>query len=163
MSGRLSLLCDTNVWLDHYLGFRPGHEEVASFMAQATEADAELLVPFASLKDFYYLMQIELKRCARSDGSPLGEGDGAAIREIAWAALDSLTEVASIVGGDASDVWLARKQRPLHDDFEDDLVIAAALRSKADFLVTSDERLLQHAPVAALSPTDMSIYLAAQH
>ena len=34
-------------------------------------------------------------------------------------------------------------------------VVAAARRAKADYLVTNDERLLRHSPVAALSPRDM--------
>ena len=38
---------------------------------------------------------------------------------------------------------------------EDDLIIAAAERSRADFLVTFDERLTRHAPVAALAPADV--------
>lgn len=45
---------------------------------------------------------------------------------------------------------------------EGDRVIAAALRSKADFLITRDEKLLRHSPVAALSPTDMVSYLEAR-
>ena len=40
-------------------------------------------------------------------------------------------------------------------DFEGDLVIAAAMRGKVDYLVTNDERLLRHCPVAALSAFDM--------
>ncbi|MDO4851686.1 MAG: hypothetical protein Q4A93_07520 [Actinomycetota bacterium] len=39
------------------------------------------------------------------------------------------------------------------------LVIAAALRSKADFLISCDEKLLRHPPVAARLPTDMVSYL----
>lgn len=51
-------------------------------------------------------------------------------------------------------VWLARKHRRIHEDFEDCLVLATAQRAKADVLVTSDEALLRHAPVAALSVDD---------
>lgn len=51
-------------------------------------------------------------------------------------------------------VQLARKYQRTHEDFEDCLVLAAAQRVKADFLVTSDEALLHHAPVAALSVDD---------
>ena len=63
-------------------------------------------------------------------------------------------EFATAVGADSSDVWLARKYQRIHADFEDCMVLAAAQRSKADFLVTSDEVLLRHAPVAALSVED---------
>ena len=50
----------------------------------------------------------------------------------------------------------------LHADFEDDLVIAAALRAKADYLVTNDEGLLRHCPVAALDARDMVALLEAE-
>ena len=50
---------------------------------------------------------------------------------------------------------MATKQRALHGDFEDDLLIAAALRGRVDYLVTNDELLLRHCPVAALSVDDM--------
>ena len=43
----------------------------------------------------------------------------------------------------------------LHADFEDDLIIAAALRAEADYLVTNNEGLLRHCPVAALDARDM--------
>jgi predicted nucleic acid-binding protein len=62
---------------------------------------------------------------------------------------------------DNSDVWLARKYRTLHDDFEDNFILAAAERAKVDFLVTSDQSLLRKATVAALSPQDMLAVLKA--
>lgn len=54
-------------------------------------------------------------------------------------------------------VWLARKHLRISEDFEDCLVLAAAQRAKADLLVTSDEVLLRHAPVVALS---VDVFLA---
>lgn len=48
---------------------------------------------------------------------------------------------------------------PLHDDFEDDLVIAAAQRIDVDFVVTFDRLPIHHAPVACLEPSDMTVLL----
>ena len=45
------------------------------------------------------------------------------------------------------------------DDFEDDLLLAAAARVDADYVVTSDRALLRHAPVACLDPADMRALL----
>ena len=56
---------------------------------------------------------------------------------------------------------MARKQRCLHEDYEDNLVVAAAKRAHADCLVTNDQNLLKHSPVAALSCTDALAYLQA--
>ncbi len=46
------------------------------------------------------------------------------------------------------------KQRCLHSDYENNLVIAAAMRCNADLLITNDEELIRHCPVAALSVED---------
>ena len=54
---------------------------------------------------------------------------------------------------------MASKQRELHNDFEDDLIIAAAVRAKTDLLVTNDVKLCSHAPVAAMSVEDARNYL----
>ncbi len=54
--------------------------------------------------------------------------------------------------GGQADIWYAEKLRGVHDDFEDNLVLAAAERVKATYLVTSDEQLLKHATVATLTP-----------
>ncbi len=35
------------------------------------------------------------------------------------------------------------------------LIVAACMRMKADYLVTNDEKLLRHAPVAAVTPAKM--------
>ena len=70
-----------------------------------------------------------------------------------------MSELAIAVPCDYTDVWMAQKQRRLHGDFEDDLVIAAAMRVKADLLVTADKALLLHAPVAAVDLADAVKYL----
>ena len=57
-----------------------------------------------------------------------------------------------MVGADESDVWLAKKHRGVHGDFEGNLVVAAALRADADYIVTNDEDLLKHSPVATVTP-----------
>ena len=44
---------------------------------------------------------------------------------------------------------------------EDNLIVAAAQRSNATYLITSDELLIKHAPVAALTPGDALTLLQA--
>ena len=52
--------------------------------------------------------------------------------------------------------------RALHEDFEDDLVVAAARQVGADFLVTGDDKLRRHAPIACLSPSGLESLLEAE-
>lgn len=53
----------------------------------------------------------------------------------------------------------AMRQKGIHPDLEDDLIIAAMERSHADLLVTNDEKLLRHCPVAALDARDAFTWL----
>ena len=148
------LLIDTNVWLDNYIPDRPRHCVVGELLSEALRQEHDLLYAMSSIKDVYYLVVHAYKRQARDEGR-LDDATAGAIDEIAWACIANMDEIATAVGADGSDVWLARKYRSLHADFEDDLVLAAAQRASVDYLVTSDERLLRKAPLSALAPDDM--------
>lgn len=154
------LLLDTNVWLDYYGPSRSGHAAAMKLIADAIASGAELLYAITSSKDLFYLIAAGLKRQYRDehDGA-LTDGAARAAQEVAWGCLGHMNEVATPVGCDMLDVQLARKQRRLHGDYEDDLVIAAVMRSQRCLLVTRDEGLLRHAPVAALSVPDALIHV----
>lgn len=62
---------------------------------------------------------------------------------------------------DEADLWLACRYRTLTWDLEDNVVLAAAQRAEADYLVTSDRALIQRATVAVLAPGDMTAVLGA--
>ena len=157
-----SIVVDTNVWLGNYVPMRAGHESCRHFLQAASEGGAQLLYPAPILKDVFYLVGMEFKRQVRAEKGGVDEHDAAIVRRLAWGCVDNLCELATAVGMDGSDVWLARKYRALHGDFEDNFVLAAAERADADFLVTSDRRLLRKATVAALSPKDLLALLRAE-
>lgn len=111
----------------------------------------DLLYAVGTAKDVYYLVGASLKRQARAAEGTLSEGQTRAVSTYAAACVANMDEIATAVGADSSDIWLARKYQRIHEDC---LVLAAAQRAKADLLVTSDEALLRHAPVAVLSVDD---------
>lgn len=148
------LLIDTCVWVDSYVGFRPGSAEAAALVYRTGQLGVDIFFSAATAKDVYYLVGKLLKEKAREGGQVLSKGDALAIRSLAWSCVSNMGEIGTMVGMDASDMWLAEKYRGIHDDFEDDLVLAAMRRCGADFLVTNDERLLRDAPVAALNVDD---------
>ena len=82
-------------------------------------------------------------------------GNETAIRQLAWGCMRNMNEVATPIGADVSDIWLADKYLKIHPDFEDNLVLAACRRVKADFLVTNDAQLIAHADVVAKTPEQM--------
>ena len=155
------VLVDTNVWLDNFLCGRPGSRDSREFLASAFERGVGLVYPVHVVKDVFYLIQLTLKRRAREDGE-LTEGDAAAIAKIAWSCVQNMRAVATAVGADESDVWQACRYLQLTGDLEDNMVLAAAERAKADFLVTNDMRLIAKATVPAFSPKDASAYLASR-
>lgn len=148
------VLLDTNVWLDVFDGARPRSRAANELLDVCVRKGIDLLYAVGSAKDVYYLVSVSLKRQARATGEALSEGQARAVSTYAAACVANMDEIATAVGADSSDVWLARKYQHIHQDFEDCLVLAAAQRAKADFLVTSDDALLRHAPVAALSVDD---------
>lgn len=156
-----SLLVDTNVWLDYFLPKRPGHAEALSFVSFAREHNHPLLYPAAIVKDVFYLTANALKRDIRNESGMLNEHDAATATEIAWGCVRSIREQATAVGTDESDLWKACALHSIHNDLEDNLIVAAAQRANASYLVTNDEGLIKHAPVAALTPKDALALLQA--
>ncbi|WP_283169728.1 type II toxin-antitoxin system VapC family toxin [Curtanaerobium respiraculi] len=150
----LSFLIDTNVWLDHFFDNRRDHEVATAALTRAYELQVPLFYASPSTKDVFYQAAWALKRDARNAHGTLTEEDARNATETAWSVVENMDELATAVGCDSSDVWLAQKYRCLHNDLEDNLIFAAANRAHVTQLVTSDERLIEHAPVATLTPKD---------
>lgn len=148
-----AVLLDTNVWLDLFDGGRPHSTESAELAGVCMRSGISLTYAAISIKDIYYLIASRLKREARAEGE-LSHGSARAAEMYASSCVRTMDEIACAVGLDLSDVWMAQKYQRVHSDFEDCLILAAAKRSQCDFLITSDEELLKHAPVAALSIAD---------
>ena len=159
--GPLRLLLDTNILLDEYIPTRPSSVESRQLIGLALEQGHSLLYVGRAIVDVHYVISHTFKQMVREERGTVSEADALAIAEIAWGCVDNLSEMATAVGMDNGDVWLARKYRALHDDFEDNFVLAAAERADADFLITSDRQLLRKATIAALSPKDMLALLNA--
>lgn len=149
------LLIDTNVWISNYVPMRASHEAAREFLQAAWECNAELLYPAPILKDVFYLLGIEYKRAIKAEKGELSQADAATVNELAWGCVQNMREMATAVGIDESDLWLACKYKALSTDLEDNLVIAAAQRVKADHLVTFDKGLIQRSPVSAMLPRDV--------
>ena len=148
------LLLDTNVWLDNYIPTRPGHETARRLLRHARDNDVRLVYAVGTIKDVFYLVASHFKNDVRASGSTVGEAEALVAKELAWSCIDNMRELACAVGADESDVWLASKYRSLHEDLEDNLVLAAAERAGVAYLVTNDQTLIGKSTVAALAPAD---------
>lgn len=149
MSDEKTLLMDANIVISYYLDRGEKFALVSDMINKAMDKGVVLLYPVHCVKDLFYTIAADSKRVYRlKHNGELTESAASCARSFAWACVENLTEIALAVGADHSDVWLAQKQRRLHSDFEDDMVIAAAMRSKAVLLVTQDKQLAANAPVA---------------
>ncbi len=149
---RRTVLVDTNVWLDNYLPGRPHGEESRRFLDTAVRLGVELTYPASIAKDVFYVVGNEYKRILRGEEGRVAEADAVAIRRIAWGVVDNMSELATPIGMDASDLWLASKWRGVDGDLEDNLVRAAARRAKVDLVVTWDKGMLAKALVPTVTP-----------
>lgn len=156
-----SILVDTNVCLDNFLADRDGSQTSQVLIDACREKGVDVLFSIFTLRDVYYHVEAHLKRQIREAGEDVTSERAAIAEQFAWQAMLSLNEQGTAVPADTSDVTVARYFHQVHRDFEDDLVLAAVERSGADYLITNDKKLRAHAPVAAITPTDMLTLLKA--
>lgn len=157
---RKTVLLDTNVWLDYLIEERSGHSSAMALIERVIDTDeAELCCYAGSLKDVYFIFLIDRKRRLREEFGEVSERDARALNEIAWAAIEAIEGLVSVIPSDTRTVWLARKMKRFCADFEDCLVLAACELSGANFLVTGDEGLRKVAPVKAGNAEEILPYL----
>ncbi len=149
------LVIDTCIWVDSYCPSHVGCEPARELIERARAKGATLLYPVHCIKDVQYVLMHEFRRIARQEQGGVDEATGAAIREGVLACLRNMADLAHAIGGDASDVWLALKYLNVHPDLEDNLVLSACRRGNANFLVTSDRKLIEAADIAAKTPQQM--------
>ena len=157
-----TLVLDTNCWIDYYVGMRPKSKAMAKLIGYSFANDIKLCYPACIIKDVFYLVALEIKRICREEKGSLSENDAAIANETAWSSINHMRENAFAVSVGQSDIWLAAKNKCINNDFEDNLVIAAAERVNGAKLVTSDLGLISHSTVASLTPEDALHYLKSQ-
>lgn len=161
MNDTLRLLVDTNVWIDSYLVSRANHEQSFALINKAIDAESTLLYGSSKLETVFYVIRAAAKREIRAQKGELDEADAQLALRYAWGCVNNICDIATGVGVDQADIWLARKYRVYHPDMEDNVLLAAAGRCEADYLVTWDEQLLKNASalVRAVTPVTMCTVL----
>ena len=153
------IVLDTNVVVDYLMGREPACSKCKQFLIMHANSKHAVYVSSLSLKDAYYLVSMQLKRMERQASGHLSDAMARAANEVAWSCVRALVESVLVLPVGRAESLAAFSYRSVHADFEDDLIVAAARSINADFLVTSDEALQRHAPIACLSPSDMLAFL----
>lgn len=154
-----TLLLDTNIWLDYYLGNRPQSNAAKSLIAYAEENGLTLTYAATSLKDVFYILQREFKELFRHEGRVMNSTQASSCNKAAWGCIRHMMEIAVAAPVSEPQIWLASHYENLHTDFEDDLILATLETSKANFLITGDETLQKKAPTGAFDAVTMLTFL----
>lgn len=160
MAASKVVVVDANVWLDYFFGSRPGNGAAVNLFSQAARLDLSLVIPPHCMTTVFFIFQQELKAKNRQDGKLSPESAAVSARMAAWAALDFILELAAVGPSDHADALIASRHRSLHNDYEDNLVIACAMRTDARLLVTNDEQLVKHSPVPTMTAEDAACMLS---
>lgn len=141
------LLLDTNVWLDYFHGVGPGVAAIEEIVSRGLKGKVHLLYAPTSAKDVFCLIS---RRLRQTDAR--GSSSSASFAAAAWAYVRRMMEVADAAPQSYAKCEPACLLRSNFDDFEDNLIIAAAETAKADYVVTSDRLFLQALPEACITP-----------
>lgn len=138
-----TLLLDTNSWLTYFLRRKEDLEAIDAVVAFGTTNDLTLAYAPTTAKDLFYI----IPRALRERG-----GGNVSYKPAAWACLNRLMEIAVAAPQTLGECELARMLSRECSDFEDNLILAAASTIKADYVVTSDKRLLKAMPEDCITP-----------
>ena len=147
----LALLVDTNVWVDAFIDRSVNHEAAALFLKRARLAHVPIFASLEATRDMSFLVSAELKRMQRDEKGTVTQQFANAVNEASWSLLQTMRRTATVVGADSSDMVEALALRAKHADYEDNLVMAAALRCRATHIVSSDKQLQAHSPIPCIS------------
>lgn len=159
----LSLILDTNVWVDLYYPTRKHHKDVIDLVSLACRNDITLYYSTHSITDAFYLIKVEQKGLLRSEVGQLTESLALGANETAWACIRNMREIGVSIPISDPILAAAAEMKGVHTDFEDDVVLAAAQMAGVDFLVTNDKTLVSKSIVPALTAKDMLAYLNARY
>lgn len=142
-----SVVIDTNILLDYYNTDRKGHKNASSFFKHLHTEQIQFYIAYHSLVDYVYLQKDYFK--SNTDFT------SRQAENIIVSSLNMILDYLTVVGADHFDMKLGIKSFARHQDFEDNLVIAAAERANADYVLTSDAEMLKDYPEIAISYEDL--------
>jgi len=155
-----TLLFDTNVWLDYFFDRAGVSNDIVDLIECAKFAGDTIATTVSIKKDVYYIVPRELRRRAAAIG---GHGDEqpseTLFKQVAWALLEQMDELATVVPLSLREDFFARHIKDEHNDYEDDALVATARAIGAKCIVTSDLPLLRHFPNECRTPAQaLAIY-----
>lgn len=157
------IVLDTNVWMDFYLNRENKSRVVINLMDAIEEHGSMIATTDGICKDTFYLLWSELKSPDERDSVEVSpESVSASAKESAWGCIRDITRHSINIPGTSSDPMRAITLRDIHDDFEDDLLIAVCEYNDVRMIVSSDKKLQSHSPIKCMSIEGATKYLTCQ-
>lgn len=141
----MKFVLDTNVLIDYCVNERPEKTTAIQLISELTNNRHTILMPANIVNDFFYIINNLFAR----QGFKL---EANVRTQATWGLFDIIKDVFGFVGCDESDIFIAEKLRNKNDGIEDNLVVAAAIRADANYLVTNDKNLLKKQLVPTKTP-----------
>lgn len=143
-----TFLVDTNVWIYYFMASEPHYKAILSFFEAVDRRGGTLLFAPTTLKDVFFL----IPRILRREALAAGQHAENSFAPAAWACVRTMTEIAIAAPLSLPECDLAWMLRTKHGDFEDNLVIAAAETCNADYVVSYDQKMLEHFSPVCITP-----------
>lgn len=141
----MKFVLDTNVLIDYCINERPEKTTAIQLISELTNNNHTILAPANIVNDFFYIINNLFAR-------QVFKLEANVITQATWGLFDIIKDVVGFVGCDESDIFIAEKLRNKNDDLEDNLIVAAAIRADANYLVTNDKNLLKKQLVPTKTP-----------
>lgn len=141
-----TLLLDTNIWIDYFLNNGDSVPAIDRLLELGDSNRLTLCYAPTTAKDVFFILPRRLR---------LMDAQGRSAQSYlpaAWACLDYMSEHATCATLSLGECQLARMMRRRFDDFEDNLIVAAANTANADYIVTNDRGMLERMPEACITP-----------
>ena len=151
-------LFDTNVWVDYFLGRPEVIQAITDLIKLIRKNHLSIATTVSIKKDVFYIVPRELRRLALTQMQQEGCDKGGRVpsqqsfTQVAWATLDQMDNLATIVPMGMREDFYARNLRKDLSDYEDDTVLATAKSINAERLITSDRRMLDRFPELCMTP-----------
>ena len=159
----MRVMCDTNFLLDFFnVGSSDRDCDAAKDVVSLCIMNAvDLMITPSTLKDFRYIFASRRKRAAQIANGEISKRDAAAVKAIVEAATNTVFELFTVAATGQVDCDMARVLMKTHDDFEDNIIAAVALRTDANCIITRNKAFAKHCPVTCRDPEAMMLMLNA--
>ena len=149
------IIVDVNVLVDEARARHasPEVDEARKLLDLMRENNIQVCITPTMVKDLRYLIAVRTKQFLREKKGQLEPADIYFANKLALDKIDWYLDNAAIISEGLVDCHMARSLLRVHNNFEDNLITAVAIRTDAMGIVTRDEKFAKNCQVKCFTPT----------